>query len=67
MHDGKDCSLYSLKRMERLPEIAKELLSDPDRMQEIADSGYELAQAGHTWAHRAGVLHNLVEEGRYSS
>lgn len=67
LHDGKDCSLYSLERMERLPEIAKELLSDPDRMQEIADSGYELAQAGHTWAHRAGILHNLVEEGRHSS
>ncbi len=60
--DGRNCSLYSLKNMERLPEIAKELLSDPERMQEIADGGYGLAQAGHTWAHRAVVLHNLVEE-----
>lgn len=62
LHDGIDCRLYSLEEMERLPEIAKELLSDPDRMQEIADGGYELAQRGHTWAHRAEVLHNLVEE-----
>ncbi len=62
LHDGKDCRLYSLKEMERLPEIAKELLADPDRMQAVADGGYELAKAGHTWAHRAKELHNLVEE-----
>lgn len=62
LHDGIDCRLYSLEEMERLPEIAKELLSDPDRMQKIADGGYELARGGHTWAHRAEVLHNLVEE-----
>lgn len=62
LHDGKDSSLYSLTEMERLPEIAEGLLSDADRMQTIADSGYELARTGHTWAHRAMVLHNLVEE-----
>ena len=62
LHDGKDCVLYSLAEMERLPEMAKELLADPDRMQAVADAGYELAQAGHTWAHRAKTLHNLVEE-----
>lgn len=63
LHDGRDCRLYSLAEMECLPEIAEELLSDPDRMQEIADGGCELAQAGHTWAHRAETLHNLIEEG----
>lgn len=60
LHDRKDCSLYSLTEMERLPEIAKDLLADPERMQAIADGGYELARAGHTWAHRARVLHNLL-------
>ncbi|MDE5938994.1 MAG: glycosyltransferase [Lachnospiraceae bacterium] len=64
LHDGKDCSLYSLAEMEGLPETAKKLLSDPDRMQAVADGGYELAQAGHTWAHRAKTLHKLVEEER---
>lgn len=63
LHDGRDCRLYSLAEMECLPEIAEELLSDPDRMQAIADDGCELAQAGHTWAHRAETLHNLIEEG----
>ena len=66
LHDGKDCSLYSLTEMERLPEIAKGLLADPNRMQAIADGGYELAQAGHTWAHRARVLHNLLTVQSFS-
>lgn len=64
LHDNKDSSIYSLARMESLPEIAMKLLGDPDRMQEIADGGYELAQGGHTWAHRAKVLHELVENGQ---
>lgn len=62
LHNGTDCSIYSLSQMDRLPEIAQELLADSDRMQEIADCGYELAKAGHTWAHRAQVLHKLVEQ-----
>lgn len=61
LHDQEDCALYSLSQMERLPEIAASLLADPDRMQRIADKGDELAQAGHTWAHRAKVLHELIE------
>ena len=62
LHDDTDCCVYSLSEMKKLPDIAKELLGDPDRMQRIADSGYELAKAGHTWAHRARVLHELVEQ-----
>lgn len=62
LHDGVDCSIYSLKQMERLPEIAHALLADPDKMQGIADGGYQMAKAGHTWAHRAQVLHKLIEQ-----
>lgn len=50
--------------MDRLPELAVGLLASPERMQEMADQGYETAQAGHTWAHRAQVLHELVENGQ---
>lgn len=63
LHDGEDCSIYLLKQIERLPEIAGRLLADPERMQEIADAGYLLAKAGHTWAHRAEQLHTLIENG----
>ena len=61
LHDGVDCGIYSLAQMERLPEIAGRLLDDPDRMQRIADAGYALAAAGHTWAHRAKELHKWIE------
>lgn len=60
LHDGTDCMIYSLAQLEKLPEIAKGLLEDPDRMQRIADNGYEMAKAGHTWAHRANLLHDLI-------
>ena len=61
LHDGTDCSIYSLAQMKKLPEIAGALLADPDKMQSIADEGYQLAQAGHTWAHRAKQLHGWIE------
>jgi hypothetical protein len=61
LHNGKDSSIYSLSQMEKLPEIAAALLADPAKMQEIADGGYRLASEGHTWAHRAKVLHELIE------
>lgn len=61
LQDDINCSIYTLQHMDRLPEIAAGLLADPGRMQKIADWGYETAQEGHTWAHRAGVLHELIE------
>lgn len=61
LHDDTDCSIYSLAQMDRLPEIAGALLANPDKMQSIADEGYKLAQAGHTWAHRARQLHEWIE------
>ena len=64
LHDDVDCSLYSLSQMEKLSETAGNLLADPDRMQRIADGGNEMAQAGHTWAHRTKVLHHLIEGDR---
>lgn len=62
LHDGVDCGIYSLKELRRLPEIAGKLLAEPERMQQIADAGFQMAKAGHTWAHRAWQLHILMEE-----
>ena len=64
LQDDVNCSIYTLEHMDRLPELAVGLLASPERMQEMADQGYETAQAGHTWAHRAQVLHELVENGQ---
>ena len=62
LHDNVDCSIYSLSRMDKLPEIVTGLLGNPIHMQEIADQGYAMAKGAHTWAHRAGVLHDLLEK-----
>ena len=62
LHDNVDCSIYSLSRMDKLPEIVTGLLENPIHMQEIADQGYAMAKGAHTWAHRAGVLHDLIEK-----
>ena len=62
LHDNMDCSIYSLSRMDKLPEIVTGLLENPIHMQEIADQGYAMAKGAHTWAHRARMLHNLIEK-----
>ena len=62
LHDGIDCSIYSLARLRKLPEIAGALLANPDKMQSIADEGYKLAKAGHMWLHRAKQLHEWIEK-----
>lgn len=58
----KDVAFFSLKELDKLPEIVKDLLANPNKMQEIADHGYETALKYHSWAKRAEVLHNYIEE-----
>ncbi|MCM1145651.1 MAG: glycosyltransferase [Clostridium sp.] len=54
--DGKDVVFYSLKGLDGLSAIVVDLLQNPDKMQYIADNGYQTARAGHTWEHRAAQL-----------
>ena len=63
LRDGENCILYSLEDIEQMPERVKELLSDEERMQRMADIGYEMAKKAHTWAHRADFLSDLIEDG----
>lgn len=62
LQDGENCKIYSTAHTEQLPDMVNRLLSDPSGLQEIIDKGYELAKAGHTWEHRAEVLHDLIEK-----
>ena len=48
--------------IDKLPEIVKALLADPEKMQAIADHGYAMALKYHSWAKRAETLHNYMEE-----
>ena len=45
-----------------IPRASSLILENPIHMQEIADQGYAMAKGAHTWAHRAGVLHDLIEK-----
>ena len=54
--DEEDCVFYSLKDIEHLPELIKDLLDNEEKMAKIADRGYKTACASHTWKKRAEVL-----------
>ena len=58
--DGENIVFYSLDELEKLPDIVGALLLNSDRMQRIADSGYDIASTNHTWAHRAAALAELL-------
>lgn len=54
--DGEDVVFYSLKELDELSPIVSDLLQNPDKMQSIAEHGYQTARSGHTWEHRAKQL-----------
>ncbi|MBE5870449.1 MAG: glycosyltransferase family 1 protein [Lachnospiraceae bacterium] len=59
--DGLNCRIYQGTRLEKLPQIVRELLNDPGKSQQIADAGFCMAASGHRWADRCQVLHDLIE------
>lgn len=54
--DGKDLVFYSLKNIERLPDVVCGLLEDEERAALIAERGYRKAAMRHTWKKRAEEL-----------
>lgn len=56
-----NCIKYSLTDPEEMAERVIRLLSNPEKMQKIADAGYELA-CSHTWAARMGDFSELLEK-----
>lgn len=57
---GENAAIYSLSELQRLPELAEELLQNEGKMQEIADAGFEMAKKSHTWAHRAKEIIKIL-------
>lgn len=47
--DGKDIVLYDLKRLDRLPEIVNQLLTDEKLAETIISNGYERIAKDFTW------------------
>lgn len=60
LEDQKDIVFYSLSGIDQLPQTADSLLRNPQRLQQIAENGYQKAKKYHTWACRAEVLEELI-------
>lgn len=48
--------MFELTELEELPETVRKLLNDEERLQEMADCGYQYAREKHTWKNRAQEL-----------
>ena len=56
MPEGCGVTYYDLENISRLPQQVRNMLSDTDTLQRIADAGYEKAKRKHTWENRAEML-----------
>ena len=54
--DGNELSFFSLKRMEALPDLIRDLLSDEKKAQELSNRGYLSAKEKDTWGLRLKEL-----------
>lgn len=52
---------FKLEEIVRLPEIVWDLLDHPEKMQQIADVGYESASEKHTWESRMKQVLSMLE------
>ena len=61
--EGEEVVLYSLDRLEQLPELVTSLLSDEARLSDIAERGCRKALTAHTWDCRAEELLEILDRG----
>lgn len=61
--DGRDIVMFDLERLDELPVKVKELLSDDERMQNIAAAGYENASRNHRWRNRVEKFVDMLDNG----
>ena len=60
--DGKDILLFRLDETRQLPHRVKELLSQPEKISQIAEMGYEKTKKEHTWEKRAEQFLQILKE-----
>ncbi len=62
--DGVDIALYDLDHLEKLPDIARNLLGDTEMAERIIENGYKKTAGNFTWGHCADwILEAVREEG----
>ena len=62
--DGQDICLYKFTQSAALPDKLKNLLCHPEQLSTLAAAGHVKARAGHSWAHRAQQIVELVHQYR---
>lgn len=60
--DGVDIALYDLEHLEKLPELAKRLLSNAELAERIIENGYEKVARSLTWDTCAEWILDVVRE-----
>ena len=61
LSDGTNVVFYELSELVGLPETVHSLLGQEEKLQQIADAGYEFASERHTWKQYASELLTLIE------
>lgn len=61
LRHGENALVYDLKNLEELPELAEKFLGNPEKMQAVADAGFQMAGKYHTWKDRAMEIHRLLQ------
>jgi len=63
--NGRDIVMFDLERLDELPGMIKNLLNDDERMQRIANAGYENASKNHRWKNRVDEFVRMLDEGMF--
>ena len=61
LQDSEHLRYYSLNRLEEVPDMVQNLLSNPAHMQQLADRAAAEAQEKHTWKERAHTLEKMFD------
>ena len=62
--DGIDIALYDLEHLEKLPEIACQLLKNKELAENIIENGYRKTVENFTWGHCADWILEAIKEDR---
>lgn len=58
---GENAFVYDLEHLEALPALVGDVLKNQERMQAVADAGFQMAGKYHTWKLRAMEIHKLLQ------
>ena len=58
--ENEDFACFSLKEIDKIPQMISQLLSSPEKLDEIAEKAFKKAFVHHTWQNRASILLDAI-------